>query len=54
MGGLGRHSISLIRGVVVSEFRVEEPVPDAFLLSSIYRLILVKTGKGDSVVNSGL
>jgi len=52
--GLGRCSVSLIRGAVVSEFRVKELVLDAFLLSSTYRSIPVGIGGSDSVVDGGL
>ena len=52
MEGLGRCSVSLIRGAVVSEFRVKELVLDAFLLSSTYRLTLIGIGMGNSIVNS--
>ena len=54
MGGLGRRSVSLTKGAVVGEFRVEEPVSDTFFLFGIYGLILVKTGGGNGVVDGGL
>ena len=41
-------------GVIVSKFRVKELVLDTFSPSSTYRLILVGTGRGVSVADSGL
>ena len=41
----------MARGVVVSKFRVKEPVLDTFFLPSIYRLILVGANRGNSVAN---
>ena len=41
-------------GVLVSKFKVKELVLDTFPLSSTYRLTLVETGKGDSIVDSRL
>ena len=54
MGGLGRRSVSFFIGVIVGKFRVKEPVLDMFPLSSTFRLILVGTGGGVSVVDGGL
>ena len=39
---------------MVSECGVKEPVPDTFLLLSIYGLILVGISRDDSVADSGL
>ena len=41
-------------GVIVGKFRVKELVLDTFPLSSTFRLILVETGRGVSVVDGGL
>jgi hypothetical protein len=46
--------VSFFIGVIVGEFRVKELVLDIFSLSSTYRLTLVGTGRGVSVVDSGL
>ena len=54
MGGLGRYLVSFFIGVIVGEFRVKELVLDLFSPSSTYRLILVGTGRGISVVDGGL
>ena len=54
MGGLGRRLVSFFIGVIVSEFRVKELVLDTFPLSSTFRLILVGTGRGVSIVDSRL
>jgi hypothetical protein len=54
MGRLRRHSVSLIRRAVVGKFGAKEPVLNMFFSSSIYRLIPVGTGRGDSVVDGGL
>jgi hypothetical protein len=54
VGGSRRYSVSLTKGVVVGEFRVEKLVLDLFFLSSAYRLIPVGAGGRDSVVDSGL
>jgi hypothetical protein len=52
--GLGRRLVSFFIGVIVSKFRVKELVLDIFSLSSTYRLILVGTGRGVSIVDGGL
>ena len=54
VGGSGRHSVNLIKKVVVSEFRVKKLVLDAFLPSSTYKSIPVKTGRGNSIADSKL
>ena len=54
MRGLGRRSVSFFMGVIVSKFRVKELVLDTFSLSSTYRLTLVGTGGGVSIVDGGL
>ena len=54
MGGLGRRLDNFFLGALTSKFRVKKLVLDAFFLSSIYRLILVGTGRGDGIVDSGL
>ena len=41
-------------GALTGEFGVKELVLDAFFLSSIYRLIVVGTGRGDSIVGGRL
>ena len=46
--------VSFFIGVIVSEFRVKELVLDTFSLSSTYRLTLVETGRGVSIVDSRL
>jgi hypothetical protein len=46
--------VSFFVGVIVSEFRVKELVLNTFPLSSTFRLILVGTGKGVSIVDGGL
>ena len=38
---------------LLSEFRVKEPVLDAFFLFNICRLILVGVGRGGGVVDGG-
>ena len=53
MGGLGRCLVSFFIGALVSKFGVKEPVLDAFFPPSVYRLILVKIGWGDGVVDGG-
>ena len=39
--------------VLVSEFRVKEPVLDTFSLPSVYRLIPVGVSRGNSIADSG-
>ena len=46
--------VSFFVGVIVSEFRVKELVLDIFSLSSTYRLTLVGTGGGVSIVDGRL
>ena len=46
--------VNLIEGVVVGEFGVKKPVLNTFFLLSIYRLILVKIGRGSSIMDGGL
>ena len=46
--------VSFFIGILVSKFRVKEPVLNIFLLSSTYRLILVEIGRGDSIADSRL
>jgi hypothetical protein len=46
--------VSFFIGVIVSKFRVKELVLDMFSLSSTYRLTLVGTGRGVSIVDGGL
>ena len=41
-------------GILISEFRVKELVLDTSSLSSTYRLTLVGTGRGDSIVDGRL
>ena len=41
-------------GALVSKFRVKELVLDTSPLSSTYRLILVGTGRGDSIADGRL
>ena len=53
MEGSGRRSVNFFTGVLVGKFGVEEPVLDAFFLSSIYRLILVGISRGNGVVDGG-
>ena len=38
--------VSFFIGVIVSKFRVKEPVLDTFPPSSTFRLILVRPGRG--------
>jgi len=38
---------------LVSEFRVKELVLDIFFPFSVYRLILVKVSRGNSIANGG-
>ena len=47
MGGLRKYLVNLTRGAAVSKFRVKELVLNTFLLSSTFRLIPVRTGRGD-------
>ena len=54
MGGLGRRLVSFFIGILVSEFRVKEPVLDLFLPSSTYRLTLVGIGRGNGIADGGL
>ena len=51
---IGRYLVIFFIGVLVSKFRVKRLVLDIFPLFSTYRLILVGTGRGDSIVDSGL
>ena len=51
MGELKRYLVNLIKGATVSEFGVEESVLNTFFLFGIYKLILIKTGRGDSRVD---
>ena len=44
--------VNFFIGALLSEFRVKEPVLDAFFLSNIYRLIPVGIGRGSGVVDS--
>ena len=53
MGGLRRYLVSFFIGALISKFGVKEPVLDAFFLPSVYRLILVRISKGNSIVDSG-
>ena len=46
--------VSFFIGILVIKFRVKELVLDIFLLSSTYRLTLVRIGRGDSIVDSRL
>ena len=54
MGELGRYLVSLTKGVGVSKFGVKKLVLNIFLLSSIYRSILVGINRGSSVADSRL
>ena len=54
MRGLGRHLVGFFMEILVSKFRVQELVLDIFSLSSTYRLILVRIGRGNSIVDSRL
>lgn len=51
---MGRYLINLTKRAIVGEFRVNEPVLNIFFLPSIYKLILVGAGRGNSVVDSRL
>ena len=53
MGGLGRRLVNFFIEVLVSKFRVKEPVLDAFFLPSVYRLIPMGVSKGNSVADGG-
>ena len=46
--------LSFFAGVLIGEFRVKELVLNTSSLSSTYRLTLVGTGRGDSIVDGGL
>ena len=46
--------VSFFIEALVSKFRVKELVLDTFLLSNIYKLILVGIGGGDSIADSKL
>jgi hypothetical protein len=46
--------VSFFIGILVSEFRVKEPVLDLFLPSSTYRLTLVGIGRGNGIADGGL
>ena len=39
---------------MVSKFGVKKLVSNIFFLFSIYRLILIEIGKGNSIIDSGL
>jgi len=54
VGELGRYLVSFFIGALISKFGVKELVLDTSPLSGTYRLILVETGGGDSIVNGGL
>ena len=45
--------VSFFIGALVGKFGVKEPVLDIFFLLSVCRLILVRTGWGDGVVDGG-
>jgi len=53
VGGLERRLVSFFIEALISEFRVKKPVLDAFFPPNIYRLILVRIGRGNSIVDSG-
>jgi len=53
VGELGRRLDNFFLGALTSKFGVEL-VLDVFFLSSIYRLILVGIGGGNSIVDGGL
>ena len=53
MGGSERRSVNFFIRVLVGKFGVEEPVLDAFFLSSVYRLILVGISRGNGIVDGG-
>ena len=46
--------VSFFIGTLIRKFRVKELVLDTSSLSSTYRLILVGTGRGNSIVDSRL
>jgi hypothetical protein len=46
---IGRYLVNLVKRVIAGEFRVKEPVLDAFLLSRTYRLILIGAAGGDGI-----
>ena len=46
--------VSFFIGILVSEFRVKEPVLDLFLPSSTYRLTLVGISRSDGVIITDL
>ena len=46
--------VSFFIGAIVGEFRVKELVLDMFPLSSTFRLTLVGTGRGISIVDNRL
>jgi len=54
VGESGRHLNNFFLGALTSEFGVKELVLDAFFLSSVYRSIVVGTGRGDGIVGSRL
>ena len=45
--------VNFFTGVLVGEFRVEEPVLDAFFLPSVYRLIPAGVSRGNGVADGG-
>jgi len=49
-----RHLDNLFLGALTGEFGVKELVLDIFFLSGIYKSMLVKTGRGDGIADSGL
>ena len=53
MGGSRRRLVRFFAGASVGKFRVKESIPDAFLPSSVYGLILVRTGRDNGIADGG-
>ena len=52
MEGLKRHLVSFFIEIVIGKFGVKKLVLDMFPPFSVYGLILVKIGRGGSVIDS--
>ena len=51
MGELKKYLVSFFIEALISEFRIKEPVPDAFFLPNVCGLIPVGTGWGNGVTD---
>ena len=51
MGGLGICLVSFFIRILIDKFRVKELVLDTLFLPSVYRLILVRIGRGSDILD---